>query len=45
MYGGSLIKVGLGILKLLIGNEKVIDGQTDRQTDMGKAICPNFFEG
>ena len=35
--------------ELLIGNEKVTDGQTyqptDRPTDMCKAICPLFFEG
>jgi len=41
----SLRKVGQGILELLIGNEKVTDGQTDRPTDMCKAISPLFFEG
>jgi len=35
----SLRKVGHGVLELLIGNEKVTDGQTD----MCKAICPLFF--
>jgi len=29
----SLEKVGQGVLELLIGNQKVIDGQTDLQTD------------
>ena len=42
-------KVGQGVLELLIGNEKVTDGltyrQTDLQTDMCKAICPLFFKG
>ena len=37
-------KVDKGILELLIGNIKVTDGQTDRQTDMCKAICPLFFQ-
>jgi len=32
MYGQSLKKVGQGVLELLIGNEKVTDGQTDQQT-------------
>jgi len=41
MCGPSLRKVGQSILELLIGNEKVTDGQTD----MCKAICPLFFEG
>jgi len=40
MCGPSLRKVGQGVLKLLIGNEKVTDGQTD----ICKAICPLFFE-
>jgi len=31
MCGPSLRKVGKGILEVLIGNEKVTDGQTDRQ--------------
>ena len=33
MCGRSLRKVGQGVLKLLIGNEKVTDEQTDGQTD------------
>ena len=45
MCGPSLRKVGQGILALLIGNEKVIDGHTDILTDMCKAIYPLFFEG
>jgi len=49
MCGPSLKKVGQGVLELLIGNQKVTDGQTDRlthkPTDMCKAICPLFFEG
>ena len=32
MCGQSLRKVGQGILQLLIGNEKVTDGQTNRPT-------------
>ena len=32
MCGPSLRKVGQGILELLMGNEKVTDGRTDRQT-------------
>jgi len=36
---------GQGVLKLLIGKEKVTDRQTDRQTDMCKAICPLFYKG
>ena len=38
MCGPSLKKVGLGVLELLIKNEKV----TDRPTDMWKVICPLF---
>ena len=38
--GQSMKKVGQGVLELLIGNEKVTDGQTD----ICKAICPLFFE-
>jgi len=45
MCGPSLRRVGQGILELLIGNEKVTDRQTVKQTDMCKAICPLFFEG
>jgi len=36
--------VGQGVLALLIGNKKVTDGQTDRPTDMCKAICHLFFK-
>jgi len=32
------------VLELLMGNNKVTNGQTDKQTDMCKAICPPFFE-
>jgi len=32
MCGQSLRKVSQGVLELLIGNEKVTDGQTDRPT-------------
>ena len=42
MCGPSLRKVGQGVLELLIGNERL---QTDRLSDMCKAICPLFFEG
>ena len=34
MYGQSLKKVGQGVLELLIGNEKVTDGQTDRHAHL-----------
>ena len=36
MYGQSLKKVGQGVLELLIGNEKVTDGQTDRHAHLSK---------
>ena len=42
----SLRKVGLGILELLIKNERLqTDRPTDRQTEMYKSICPLFFKG
>jgi len=34
MCGSNLKKVDLGVLELLIGNEKVTDGLTYRQTDL-----------
>ena len=40
--GPGLRKV---VLELLIGNKKGTDGQTDRPTDMCKAICLLSFEG
>jgi len=36
MCGPSLRKVGQGVLEILIGNEKVTDGQTNRQTACAK---------
>ena len=43
-YPGSISgQVGQGVLELLIGNEKVTDGPTNRH--MCKAICPLFSEG
>ena len=43
MCGSSLKKVGQGILELLIGNEKVTGGQTERQTDRnGQSNIPSF---
>jgi len=38
MCGPSLKNVGQGVIELLIGNEKVTDGPTDRPTYMCKAI-------
>jgi len=32
MCGASLKKVGQGVLQLLIGNDNITDGQTDRPT-------------
>jgi len=34
MCGSSLKKVGQGVLELLIGNEKVTDGQSHLTTDL-----------
>ena len=39
-----LRKVDQDALELLIGNEKVTDGETDLPTNMCKAICPLFFK-
>ena len=38
--GPRLIRVVNGISELLIRNEKIKDGLTDRRTNMCKAICP-----
>jgi len=49
MCGPNMRKVGQGVLELLIGNKKITDGltyrQTNRPTDMYKAICSLFPKG